>query len=532
MDSISKTTELSRRTFLATTSAALVGAAWDGLVPQMEAAQRHPQRGGILNYASRTDVASVDAHRHNQNHIVHATAAMYNGLTDIDQRGNIVPSLAESWEPNKDLTAWVFRLRQGVLFHNGREFDAEAVKLNILRIQDPAIGAADFLRAALENVDSVEVVDKYTVRINTKVPEVGLPSSVMRYPIIMMAPDAFETAPERPIGTGPFKFVSWTRYNECRLVRFENYWETDAEGHSLPYLDEIVWKPKREDSVRLTALRTGQVHLIDDMAQADVERFTKDLGAKYNSWKWHSGGSFVAFNWQSVVFQDKRLRTAAAHAIDRRAIHHAVYYGQGDMLDQPYPQGDPWHLEGIRSLEYDPDKAKALLREAHAVGTQVKLIAGANTALARETVQVLQEAWGAVGLKATLELLDTAPFIAATREGNFDARLGGHTYRYDPDDFFGRNLHSKSQFNQIFSRWYNARYDQLVEEAKRTLDPARRRELYTEAWNIVNTELPQFHLHEVVRTSAADKKLQGYQPGSSGALTYHGGGLRTAYIAA
>jgi peptide/nickel transport system substrate-binding protein len=172
-----------------------------------------------------------------------------------------------------------------------------------------------------------------------------------------------------------------------------------------------------------------------------------------------------------------------------------------------------------------------LLREVRAVGTQVKLIANTNTALARETVQVIQAAWEAVGLKVTLDLLDTAPFVEATREGKFDARLGGHTYRYDPDDFFGRNLHSKSQFNQTFSRWYNERYDRLVEEAKRTADMARRKELYTEAWNIVNAELPQFHLHEVVRTSAADKILRGYQPGSAGALTYQGGGLRTAYIA-
>ena len=118
-----------------------------------------------------------------------------------------------------------------MLFHNGREFDAEAVKLNILRIQDPAIGAHDFIRGGLENVESVEVLDKYTVRIHAKVPDAALPISIMRYPIVLMAPDAFDTAAEHPIGTGPFKFVSWTRNSETRLVRFENYWETDAEGH-------------------------------------------------------------------------------------------------------------------------------------------------------------------------------------------------------------------------------------------------------------------------------------------------------------
>src|SRR5262245_40926488 len=128
MDRHAQTTELSRRTFLTATSAALVGAAMGGLAPQSEAAQRHPKRGGVLQFGTLNDTAGLDSHRHNQLHTSHPTAAMYTGLTDIDQQGNIVPGIAESWEPNKELTAWVFRLRQGVLFHNGREVDAEAVK--------------------------------------------------------------------------------------------------------------------------------------------------------------------------------------------------------------------------------------------------------------------------------------------------------------------------------------------------------------------------------------------------------------------
>jgi peptide/nickel transport system substrate-binding protein len=526
-----RTFELSRREFLVTTSAALAGMAAFGLADRAAAGPRHPQRGGTLQYGSRTDVAGLDAHRHNANHQIHATAALFNGLTDIDQRGNLVPSLAESWESNKELTAWTFRLRKGVLFHNGRELDAEAVKLNMLRIQDPAIGH-DFIRGGLENVDRIEVLDGHTVRIHGKVPDAALPTSIMRYPIILMAPDTFDTASERPIGTGPFKFVSWTRWNETRLVRFENYWERDAEGHQLPYLDEIIAKPKREDSVRLTALRTGQVQLIDDMAQADVPRFMKEQSTKFNTWQWHAGGNYIVFNWRRGVFQDKRLRIAAAHAIDREAIHHTVYYGQGEILDQCFPRSDPWHLPEVRGLEYDPDRAKTLLREARAIGTQVKIIAAANVTIARETAQVIQAAWDAVGLKATLELLDTAPLLAASRDGLFDARFGGYTYRYEPNDFYARNLHSKSEWNKSNSGWHNERYDQLVEEAKRTADMARRKTLYAEAQRIINAELPHFHLHDVVRTTAAVKELRGYQPGLGGALTYQGGGLRTAYIEA
>jgi peptide/nickel transport system substrate-binding protein len=397
-EQVARALELSRRAFLVTTGGTLMGMAAFGLVDRAAAGKRRPGRGGTLHYSSRSDIAGLDAHRDNTNHVINAAAAMYTGLTDIDAQGNIIPGIAESWEPNKDLTAWVFRLRKGVLFHNGRDVDAEAVKLNLLRIKDPAIGG-DWERGAIDTIESVEVLDRYTLRINAREPDVSVPVSVMHYPTRLMAPDTFDTAAEHPIGTGPFKFVSWTRWNETKLVRFENYWETDAEGHNLPYLDKIIDKPKREDSVRLTALRTGQVQLIGNMAQADVERFKQSYGGDYNIWTWHYGGRFAVFNFRRGPFQDKRLRTAAVHAIDRQAIHHAVYYGQGAMANQPYPKGDPWHLEGIRSLEYDPDRAKALLKEARAVGTEVKILCNANNVLHRETAQVVQDLWSTIGFK-------------------------------------------------------------------------------------------------------------------------------------
>ena len=122
------------------------------------------------------------------------------------------------------------------------------------------------------------------------------------------------------------------------------------------------------------------------------------------------------------------------------------------------------------------------------------------------------------------------PLLKARTQGDFDGFMGGNTYRFDPDGFFERNFHSKSDLTQGLSGWRNERYDQWVEEAKRTLEPVRRKELYTAAWNIVNVELPHFHLHEVIITSAAVKELHDYQPNVVGAFTHRGGGMRTAYI--
>jgi peptide/nickel transport system substrate-binding protein len=153
-------------------------------------------------------------------------------------------------------------------------------------------------------------------------------------------------------------------------------------------------------------------------------------------------------------------------------------------------------------------------------------------AFARDIGQIVQEQWNSIGFRVTLEPLDTVPFLQARKEGAFDGLINGHTYRFDPDDFFGRNLHSKSEYAQVLSGWQNVRCDQLLDEAKKTLDPARRKELYTAAWNIVNVELPHFHLHEVPQTSAAVKALRSYQPGATGSFSYHGGGIRTAYLSA
>src|SRR5262249_57023915 len=112
-----------------------------------------------LGYGAAGDAGSLDAHRQNQLHTSHPTSLMYTGLGDIDQQGNIVPGIAESWEPNKELTAWTFRLREGGLFHNGREVDAEAVKLNLERIKNPAIGEP-FTRGARANLPLLKALDR------------------------------------------------------------------------------------------------------------------------------------------------------------------------------------------------------------------------------------------------------------------------------------------------------------------------------------------------------------------------------------
>ena len=178
----------------------------------------------------------------------------------------------------------------------------------------------------------------------------------------------------------------------------------------------------------------------------------------------------MTFNFRQGPFQDKRLRTAAAHAIDRQAIHNSVFYGQGAMLDQPYPRGNPWHLEGSRSLEYDLDKAKVLVKEARAVGTAIELTCNANLAYNRESAQVVQELWNSIGFKVTMKPLDTVPLPRRGRRAIFTPRLRATTTATTRMACLAVTCTPRATLPRVLSGWHNARYDRLVEEAKRTLD--------------------------------------------------------------
>ena len=232
-------TELSRRAFLAATGGILAGTAAFGALGPASAGQRHPTRGGTLRFATRSDVSGLDLHRNIFYLVSMPLAAMNQGLLDLDVKSEPVPGVAAAWEAAPDLQSYTFQLRKGVLFHNGREVDAAAVKWNFERMRDPKI-AHPLTRSALENVQETAVVDKYTVRCHLHEPSAAFPADVVYYPCALMAPDSVEKADLHPIGCGPFKFVKWDRNNITEMARFENYFETDAEGNSLPYLEALL----------------------------------------------------------------------------------------------------------------------------------------------------------------------------------------------------------------------------------------------------------------------------------------------------
>ena len=537
-DRTAQQTDMSRRSFLATTGGALIGAAAMGLAGKAEAGEAKPGKGGMVRFATRSDALGLDPHRNIMYYVSYPLALTTQGLLDLNPKLEPSPGIALSWEGSKDLTTYTFKLRQGALYHNGREIDAASVKWNYERIKDPKIGHS-FTRSALENVKEILAPDKYTVVCKLERPSAAFPSDVVFYPANLMAPDSEAQANTHPIGCGPFKFKRWERNEVTELERFENYFETDAEGNPLPYLAEVEGRPKKVDQVRLTALRTGQVDLIDNMAYADAEAFPQKYAGQFQTWDAPAlGTAFISFNLAEGPFSDKTstgklLRHAAAYATDLEAIHNAAFYQCGDIATGYFPSHSPWYAatEGWAE-KYDPEKAKHLLKEArYSTSDVIVLMAEDAQPYMQQTGELLQAMWTEVGFKVNYNIYDAAILRQKQKEGSFHAISMGGSFRFDPDGWFSRNILSTAPSTKGSSRFRNEKADQLIHEALKTADTKKRLALYREIENIVNDELPVLYTHHLTMLGAGVMNLQGYKPAISGSPNVSGGGLRTAWMA-
>jgi peptide/nickel transport system substrate-binding protein len=522
---------LSRRAFLTATGAVLAGTATLGLGEQADTAKHHPQRGGTLRFATRADAAGLDPHRYLINPVSVPLAATMQGLLDLDLHAEPVPGIASEWEASQDLQIYTFRLRRGALFHNGRAVDAAAVQWNFARMQHPKI-SSPFIRSALQNLKETEVVDRSTVRFHLHQPSAAFPADVVYYPCSLIAPNSAEQVNRQPSGCGPFKLVRWERDHVTELRRFEHYFETDAAGYSLPYLDGIVGRPKPADQVRFIRLRNGQVDLIDTVAYADAEIFPTHYAEQFQTWEVPTlGTSYIIFNLETGPFVDKRVRQAAAHAIDHGAIKRVVFYGQGETATGFYAPASPWHTAGVRPWPaYDPDKAKFLLQQAGAVGSEVILQSLRTWPYMQHTAALVQGMWAGVGFKVVHKTYD-APVLEEKRLARaFHAESTGASYRFDPDGWFSRQLLSTAAPTQAASGFRHARADALIAAARQTADKQQRLELYAEVDSIVNEELPLLYLHHLTLREVGVLSLQGYQPAISGLFSTQSAGIRTAWV--
>ena len=526
----------SRRQFMATTGA-VAGAAALGVSSDAKAARkRHPKRGGTLRFASRSDARGLDQHRNYYYYVSSPLAATSMGMFDLDLKMNAKPGVAVEHTVSKDLKTYTFKLRKGATYHDGSDLDAESVKWNVTRIKDPKIGHS-FTRSTLKDVGSVDVLDKWTIRFNLDNPSGVLVPALTYYPVQFMSPNSAANADNHPVGCGPFKFKSWKKFDKTVLERFDNWWETDDQGNALPYLDKIIGRPKKEDRVRLTALRTGEVDLIENMAYTDAAGFAKKYGDKFNTWGVPQvGTAYLGFNLKNGPFSyknpnGKMMREAAAHAINHDAIHQAIFNGLSESARGFYSKSSPWHMpELTRKYEYDPDKARFLLKKAGGMGEPLVLTSRDAYAYMHQQGEIAHAMLSEAGFNIKHEIHPYAVLKSKWKKGEYNIDSTANSFRPDPDRWFASLALSGSANTKLRTGFNNPKADKLILEAKKTLAMAKRKELYFEVEQIINEELPMIYTHFVPLTTAAAKNVHGYEPAFNGPFSTHGAGVRTTWI--
>jgi ABC-type transport system substrate-binding protein len=403
------------------------------------AAAQQPKAGGTLRIAWEADITGLDPHMSAGLQAQWMVGNIFNSLVTIDENLNYIPELAESWDVKDDGKTYIFYLRKGVKFHDGTDFDAEAVKFNFLRITgrlDPEEKpfAAPFFTAA----DSVEPIDAHTVKITLKSPSYTLIPAIAVYRVgfLQLSPTAYQTHGKKdihlhPTGTGPFKLAKWEQNNIIVLEKNPNYYK-----QGLPYLDRIEFKIMKEGVTRATALRTGEVDFVTVFPREHADRVAKDPKVRlYRGLD--TAHVFIPFNNQRKPFDDARVRIALmGYGIDRNVIAKTALLGYGNPLWSGIPEGSKDHVDFPEMYPYNPEKAKALLKEA---GFDDKnplkytiMTHGAEPALPTMAT-IMKTQLAKIGVEVTIEVLDRPIFLKRlTTTKEYDQVVNFSSHIVDP----------------------------------------------------------------------------------------------------
>jgi peptide/nickel transport system substrate-binding protein len=392
-------------------------------------------RTATLRFAYGINVSRLDPHRATIRNDLTNLAPIYDRLIEFSPGGELVAMLATDWSFSDDATALDLTLREGVVFHDGEPFDADAVKANIERGQtlEGSTVAGD-----LEIIDEVEVVDEHHVRLHLSEPNVSILGLLSDRPGIMVSPAAFdEDLDAVAVGAGPFRLVEHRPDDVAVYERFDDYWDPD-----VALVQRLEIRVVADPVTRLNGLRTGEFDA------------TTLVGNQYEEARSLPGITLqtdptlfmisMGLNRTRSEFDDVRVRQALLHAVDREAICQAVVFGLCDVTAEPFPEGYWANAPDIAPDHYrhDPDRARELLAEAGLPdGFSFTWMVPANLAPYNEVAEAMQAQMAEVGIDAQLQVMEPAQMADryyAKKET--DAILGGLVGNADPSLYFGQYM--------------------------------------------------------------------------------------------
>lgn len=534
------------RPLLAIPIALALGLAACGSPAPVPAAAPEPVRGGTLVVAIDSDPGSLNPAATTSGGVHTASELMFNGLVGLDAELKPVPELAESWEVLEDGALYRFRLRPGVTWHDGTLFTSADVKYSF---EEVLLKLHSRTQASVGNaLDSISTPDPATVEFRFTQPYAPLLQQldVTEAPIVPRhvyqgTDPAKNPANLAPVGTGPYRFVSYTGGSEIRMVRNPTYFEA-----GLPYLDEVVMRVIPDRASQVNALRAGEVDWLFGVPGAERAALEGDPAFGTLQTSINPGGSncimTVGFNLDRPVLADLRMRQAISHALDRQQFVDRVLFGEGRAADAPISSGIPFaHAEDLENVAtYDPARAGQLLDEAGwrragpdgpRTATGVTGVPDGTplsiTFLAFPTFTQYAELYraqlAAVGIDVAVQTLDPPVFADTVfAQRNFDTNIISYCNGTDPEIgvkrmFLSTNI-SKTPFSNA-AAYRNPQMDQLFVQAAGTVDADRRAEVYRQIQQLAVDDAPYAWVVETTATRVFRSGCQGFGPSGHFAKT-------------
>jgi len=438
--------------------------------------------------------------------------SLFDSLVGRDREGKIVPELAESWKLLND-TTWQFKLRKGVLFHDGEPFNAEAVRFTVQRVLDP--GQKSPNRANIAEVTKLEVVDDFTVNLTTAKPYAPLLNRLIDFPIVppkYTAEKGDQGMALRPVGTGPYRFVELVKDDRMVVEAFDRHWR------GAPRIRRIVFRPIPEPFTRAAALRNNELDLITNVPPVLARDLEKAAGVKVHripsTWM-----IYLGLNAFKKPLSDVRVRQALNYATDVDTIIRTVLEGNARRTPGPLTPNMFGYDPTVKGYPYDPAKAKQLLAEAgYPDGLEITLDSSDGRYQGdKEIAEALAGQWQKAGFKPRVQVAEWGAYFKKYLSKQFsDAYLlglGGPMQ--DADELYnlvssrGRGLYYK-----------NEQVDQLFDAGRSTMDPARRKRIYADLARAMVEDASWVFLMQQVDLYATRDRLE-WTPRTDQWLLFH-----------
>jgi peptide/nickel transport system substrate-binding protein len=446
-------------------------------------------------------------------------AGLCDKLFDIDEKLNIVPQLASSYEW-ADPKTLVIHLRPDVTFQDGTPMDADAVKYSLDRHMTLP---GSFRRSELSSVDHVDVVDPLTVKLALKAPSSPLLATLTDRSGMIVSKKAAEAEgkdfAQNPVCSGPFKFVERVVNDHLTLARYPGYWD-NKEIH----FDKVIYQVITQTSVRLANLQAGSVDLVEQIVPTDVDAVKSDPRLRLVT-SHALGYQGITINLANGPRSDQPMgrnalvRQAFDLAIDRAALIQVVYNGMFNPTIQGIPPDSPMY-DPIQPPTRDVAKAKALLAQAGVTLPLKVTLMATNASDQRQMAEVLQSMVGEAGFDLQINTMESAASLQAEARGDYEAFLIMWSGRPDPDGNLYSFLHTGA--GQNTGHYSNPIVDQALDGARLVTDVGQRQKIYAGMVDQERKDLPIVYLYNPVNIVGMTKKLTGFRAVPDGMIRLQG----------